>query len=557
MTEEELNEQMRALASSPENESKINAQVRMALNEMSKLTHEDVYAKEVEKKAKEEKRQKSFDESLSISESLFPKTFSREKFQSKPLWERALLGFGKGAYTTPGIRQVTDLLTGQEQEPMEADPRVTLPEGSEYGFGALTKHELGSTQGERQAEKMQEEIIQPYERASSGDMASWAGEFLNDLALTAVPGGGAARAAKTGVKLGKVGKGFLGGLAEGATTAGIHQIKDVTAGEEASLGEFITEAGLSSVLPGVPTWVSEKFKKAAPSVLRQAVKPSKKFMDTRNPANFVEPLEKGLITKFGGLEEGVENVTEEISKLSTQRDDLIKNADIQVNITDAVRKVGKKLNSMVKNAEIEKDDAMGAMKESTKKIASAKKMLKKKPGDTGKLSASGDKAIKIRKLADKSSKFNPFAGPANEPNKIVFNEAYRRVLEDEIEEQLLKKSGGKISSEYKRFKKELADLIPFQKAGQFRLGQSGNNYSFSLMDMGALGVGSSLGGLSRPGRLGVAATVGGVRRLTQTPGGAAILHSASKKIDPGIKTDITGKVIRSGIEAANEGEQDK
>lgn len=260
-------------------------------------------------------------------------------------------------------------------------------------------------------------------------------------------------------------------------------------------------------------------------------------MESVNPPNFVKPLEDKLITKFGGLEKGVEKTTAAVKKLAEKRDNLIKSENITVNITDATRKVGKKLNDMVKNAEIDFEDAQGAFKHSEGALGTAKKIsgmiqsqkpkaslmpnaVKKKVFN--KTSVSGEDAIKIRKLADKNSKFNPMQGITS---KQTFNEAYRRVIEDEIEAGITKKAGGAVSSQYKALKKEMADLIPFQKAGQFRLGQLGNNYQFSLMDMGAMGVGGAMGGA--PAALGAT----GLRRLTQTPGGAAMLYSAGKRLD--------------------------
>jgi len=461
---------------------------------------------------------------------------------------------------------------------------------------------------------------------------------------------------------------FAAGAIEGGASVAAHQAENVLAGKGIDPLSATGEMTLS-MLPGLASVVGKKALAAAPNILRQSVKPARKFMDKVNKPDFIKPLEKKMISWFGGLEEGVNNVSEAVKVSAEARDNLIKNADLKINITDATRKVGKKLQQMVKNGEIDDADAVMAYRLRPQKLRSAQKMARKyqapqisddagrrlqqsiddyeadvygaemlkqeqlvakenfqdfaesghyadiikkmakkvqkqgevinkqtgmpyretiprevfgqssdeiaanvgmdesdfmamlqefdytkkpvgpKLNDAGypadwdldlptkaapkaeKLVVSGEDAVKIRKLADQNSKFNPFQGPVQNPNTVVFNEAYRRVLEDEIENALMRKAGMVTKTKYKKLKKEMADLIPFQKAGEFRLGQLGNNYSFSLMDLGALGVGGVIGGPGLPMRAATAAGVGGLRRLTGTPGGAAITQSMGKTLD--------------------------
>jgi len=82
-----------------------------------------------------------------------------------------------------------------------------------------------------------------------------------------------------------------------------------------------------------------------------------------------------------------------------------------------------------------------------------------------------------------------------------------------------------------RLTKEMAKVAPYEKALGRRVQQSLNNYKMGLLDFGATGMGAGLG--SQYGDEGDryrnmmigAALGGGARRLTSTPGGAAMLHN--------------------------------
>ncbi len=165
----------------------------------------------------------------------------------------------------------------------------------------------------------------------------------------------------------------------------------------------------------------------------------------------------------------------------------------------------------------------------------------------GKLKLSGEDAVARRKLADKKSKFNPFMDATKTKEEVVYNEAYRRVLEDEIEREMGKKSGQVATNQYKNLKRDMANLIPFQKSVEFRLGQMGNNYEFGLLDINAMGLGSLLGGgLSFPAQAGTAMGVGAFRRLTARPGGASILYKGGGALQtPSIPKSIAAQTGRS------------
>ena len=76
--------------------------------------------------------------------------------------------------------------------------------------------------------------------------------------------------------------------------------------------------------------------------------------------------------------------------------------------------------------------------------------------------------------------------------------------------------------------------MPAKRAIEERASQQGNNFSPSLMDLGALTAGGVLGGAgggaegAGAGGLGALSLLG-ARRLVSTPGGASILYGLGKK----------------------------
>lgn len=437
----------------------------------------------------------------------------KETFQDMPWYEKALAGAGATTYKTGrGL------------------------------YGALAKPFMNPL--ERQAfAGGGEDIEEFYGDPSEGSTAARLGEIGGDVAMFAMPGGaiakGATKALPTATRLAPRALRAAGiGGAEGVGSAAQHQLQNIGAGQDVSLGEAGLEAGLSAALPFIGSSVGQVAKKAAPGILRSAVKPVGQLKQTMTQKQFETPLKEGLVTKFGGLEAAVDRTTEQVKSLANRRDNLIKTQNISVDITDAVGKTRSKLQNMLKNSEISFDDYKGASNFSDEALKTAKAKPSAKRVSTDpvyfsgkkKTSVSGGDAVDLRKLADKQSKFNPFKPATQNPNKVVYNEAYRRVLEDEIERNLIKKSGKEVANEYRDLKSGMAELIPFQKAAQYRLGQLGNNYSFSLMDLASMGVGGGLGG-SVPAKIGTALGVGGGRRLTSTPGGAKSLYQLGSSLD--------------------------
>lgn len=382
--------------------------------------------------------------------------------------------------------------------------------------------------------------LQRQQMAQAESPLAQVGQVTADIGLTAAPAMAGARVGALARMAPRIGA----GLGAGAGSAMVHQLQAMGRTGRPEITEGLTETFVSGLLPGLGQIIGEPLKKWAPGMLRSAVKPPRKIMEKVKPPNFIKPLEDKLITFFGGLEQGLENVQGVVRNLAQQRDVLIANSNIKVNITNANRKVAGKLNQMVKKGEIDASDAEKAFKQYKGKLRTAMKMRDVR--EPGKVIVTGSQAIDIRKLADKKSRFNPFTPLTADPSEVIYNEAYRRVLEEEIENVLMKKVGLTTKTKYKNLKKEMTDLIPFQKAAEFRLGQMGNNYQFNLMDLAALGVGSSVFGGKPVTRLVGAAGTGTLRRLTQTPGGARMMYEAGKRLEaPGAVIGGLGQLGRS------------
>ncbi len=500
--------------------------------------------------------------------------WAKKSFEELPWYDKVLVGAGRTAYGT-AIAPVKRLLGG----------------GKEI-----------------------DDTMEAYHNATKGSIPAAIGETITDVAEMAIPLSKIAKFKQLQrlanlKKFGKPAQVLGTGMAQGVGSAGIHQMQNLGETGEADLMSGLVETGMSTVIPGGGLITGNLFKKTAPRILQSSVKPARKYMDKINPANFKVPLEKKLVSKFGGLEEAEYRTTKYIKDLAEKRDLLISNADIKINATDATRKVGKKLNDMVKDGLIYADDAAKAQKFSLGAINTAKKMkgssikevpktgnikikgknsnvdirpseVKKgywetvesydEPGKLGrvskglpnifatrkeaiddiarkgykipmekkgKISLDGTAAVKARILADEQSKFNPFGAGTGNSDKTTFNEAYRRVLEDEIENQLGKKGNEALVKTYKTLKKDMADVIPFNKSVQFRLGQSNNNYNFNLMDFQAMGLGGILtSGANIPTQAGASGVAAALRRLTATPGGADMLHSAGTRLTNPSKT---------------------
>ncbi len=91
------------------------------------------------------------------------------------------------------------------------------------------------------------------------------------------------------------------------------------------------------------------------------------------------------------------------------------------------------------------------------------------------------------------------------------------------------RGGSNIQKDYQATKKQLAELVPIQKAFEERLLQDPNNYALGLRET------ALLGGAIASGNLGAGTAKAGIgvaiNRLLNRPGGAAILYEVGNKLE--------------------------
>ena len=492
----------------------------------------------------------------------------REAFEEKNFMSRTALGAGqklKEAFVNPFRIDFT-----QEEEGYQRPP-ITMPEGAEYGWGALAAGQGMPGLGPKGIEKKQQILEQetmPYEELTRGDFAAGLGEFGADLGTLALPGSRVAKGVRGAQMLAKASPWLRGGavgMAEGVLGAGLSQLERVGEGRDVDLAGAGLEAGASSLLPLFGGLVGPVLKKIAPGVLRSATKPPLKVRNSRNPPNFETPLEQNLISRFGGLEKAEFNVDEKIGALGEKRAKVIEKAGMKLDLGEVRRRTQAKLTNMAKvESELTVSQKNAALKYSQDMFdtgiglpSAIKKEAVKKPTSEqiafggGKKTAglkespetytiSGMDAVKHRQLADKNSGFTSVS-PEETKSKALYNEVYRDVIEDILSKQ---------SPEYKRLTKEMAKLIPVAKAMSMRLDQQGNNYKIGLLDWQATTGGAIMGGI--PG----AVAMGALQKATTTPGGAAMLYQSGKSLSkPSQARDYLRRAAQTGMSAVYNEEQ--
>ena len=420
----------------------------------------------------------------------------QEMFQEEPWYNKVLAGMGK-TFKSTLVNPVS--------------------QAGQYYFGDEGDYE--KRVGEHKAE------MESFEDAAGGDPFSAGGEISADLLMALAPASVASKGTQA-AKVGNVAKSFLTGGAVGATSATQHQLQNIGEGEDISPLEFGAETAISSVLPGAGKLVGNKLKQGAEGILRSAVKPAQKFRTGRNPVKFDVPLDKKVVPLIGGLEKTSENASKVIKKAAEKRDALVDNAKIKVNISTALKDARASIQKQMDDGILDVEEGEEALKYFT---GALKNTQKRNPTivDGVEVFVAGPDAVKLRKLADKGTKWNKMVHGDAPPPKSIWNEAYRNAIENQMDSRLTKGIGSgtvskKIGEEAIKLKKEMAEMIPFKNAVDHRLSQEGNNFKLGLLDIGSLGAGGAVGG--PVGALGLA----GLRRVTSKPGGARLVYEAGK-----------------------------
>jgi hypothetical protein len=428
----------------------------------------------------------------------------REAYSNLPLAQRIALGIGKNAYSM-SVAPIKRMM-GKGDE-VDAD-------------------------------------MEKYAQASQGDLPSRLGEIAGDVSLMALPGNMAFKGAKGAVSgLGMAGKFaqkvvpmVAGGLAEGAVSAGGHQLQNYGTKGDVDLGDAGLESAVSGVIPGATGLLSDMLKGAGATMLQKSVKPLKQYMNKRNAPQFAEPLKQGLVSKFGGIEKTYQNIEKKVGEISEVRDNAIQAANIKVNTYDAIKDAENILKQDLKKGRIDINDYNDAINSTGRVIEDIDYLSTKGIVD-------GPTAVQLRKNADKRSKFLMNVDRAKTPDEARFNEAFRQAIENQIDKKL-NNVNGEIATAYRTAKKNLGRLVPVQKAILGSNPRLDNRNTIGLMDATMMNTAGQLGNTT-PQTATAMLTGGLLNRLVNTQGGSAMVYGAGQQL--GKENVYPKQILRSAL----------
>lgn len=426
------------------------------------------------------------------------KKAQRDAFDAQPKMDQFLAGVGKFAYSFPGMGKLSELA----------------------GYGKAAN---------KQAE------LETYDTATEGVGIEDAGELLPDILATMAGGGIVTKGLKL-VNLATTAakKAAAFGAAQGGASALMHQAQNVGSGRGLNATEAGLEVGLSTLAGAGGAKLAEKLKKIAPQILRTATKPVLNSMDVPNPPNFEKALDKNLVPTFGGLEGAERRATAEVGRIGSLRDLAASGATKKANITgskgafnEVVEELADEFNSP--KGRMTKDvyaDAKKAVNYWSKQME-ARPTFSRGSKAAGVIKGYGEMSVEdamhMRQAIDREIQFretnSTLTDGFNKASKVI-----RTKMNDFIK---------RASPETGKLTDEMAEVLPFQKALARRNLQAGNNYKVGLLDLAALTSGGTLGLASEDPKLAVPALALSAlagRKLTSTPGGAAILYNAGRSL---------------------------
>lgn len=268
-----------------------------------------------------------------------------------------------------------------------------------------------------------------------------------------------------------------------------------------------------------------------PDILRRAVKPSRPSMRAWNPPDFEIPLRERLVTKFGGLEKAGQNIQSAVEGAAEAKDAFLRTANIRLTGSGAINEARKGVVAKVgRGSGLSATEVKSLPQYMEEAFETAKSYPSFKGGKNG-WSLSGNDAVEFRKWMDKQTTFDK----AKElPARASFYRELRKSFENQIDNRMgqsnaASRGGTGIQKDYLASKKQLAELVPIQKAFEERLLQDPNNYAIGLRET------ALLGGAVASGNLGAATAKAGIgvaiNRLLNRPGGAAILYEVGSKLE--------------------------
>ena len=519
----------------------------------------------------------------------------QESFKKDAWYNRVLAGAGKTLYTTA---------SGFKNRPVNESDR----QSAQRAFDMSGGRQPDLTQQGTQSDEARD-LVSEYNLASEGDFAAGAGEIGADIGMMAIPGSKIARGMRGAQRLAGLSKpvqaALIGGT-EGAGSATLHQMQNLGAGRDVSLGEAGIETLGSAVLPYAGSKIGKGLQDMAPGVLHSSSKPVLSQMDAVNPPDFKEALDQGLVPWFGGLDKSQKLTGRKLDELGSARDidahyasmfgpnipfnqskstmgiganiptgytgskpSLTSKSGVQNRIetpmgikgniptgsTGSIRVTPRKgmganvVDNVRKSLSSEMGSAKGKLtKETFEKSKEAldywkEQGLSRSTMDKGKMTVE-DALVFRQVIDDKVKNFKKNQKLSDTFDKV--SKMMRRELNDFIRESAPRT--GQLTD-------EMAKIIPYNEVLKRRIMQQKNNLGFGPMDMAAVGVGGGLGFAgSRETEhpllrtLGAAALLTGGRRLVSTPGGASMLHSMGTQLQkPGRLRDFGSRAARSTI----------
>lgn len=466
----------------------------------------------------------------------------KQSFNELPFYDKLLAGAGRTAYSTPMIKHITNLVTGREQAPMEENPQVTMPDNLRYGWGALTDHSMGSTQGFRQSQIDKEEIFNPYDQASEGSGMARAGEIIGDLAMLGLPIGKGEKAIRSVKGLGNISKTLLTGAGAGAGSSVVHQAQNVGSGKEISGKEAGFETVLSTAIPFIGSQVSRVTTPIAKKIIQTAVKSTKKI---KGKKVLSESQAERFLENYGswrGLKASGDKIDVHHEQLGEQFDNLIKKVakGKQVNILGSITSAKKRISRLSKTGGIDLTDVKKINKTIDEFEEIIEPLLNKNGEIDFKLAQKFKKhTLDPKALWDKPTPLGPVDPALNAPAQAS------RTMRSKLVKDMSKVEPT-LSPLNKEFK-QMAEIEPFV---QNAVERASANRGLSLQDLmtlapGVLGMGGAAY-MDKPGYGALAMLPFLASRAQKSPALASMLYDVGKNMgSPSAMKDLIKQGGRS------------
>lgn len=410
-----------------------------------------------------------------------------------------------------------------------------------------------------------------FDDVSQGDLATFAGRMAPEIGIAMA--GGSALSGATGA--GNIANAGLRSLAQGAAyglpSTALHQSQSLAEGEGFQPAEAATEMALSTALPYVGNLAGRYLQRQGPQILQTALKPGTKLRAPRsvNPIDPEYVLEHNLQPYFGGLPAGHQRIAEASRATGRTQTDILAQAsrtggravDIEGQVIPNVRNVltrrlrdpGNRLSATMRSeAEAALTDLTTEFRNKMTAIDPRWQQRHALRGQGGKFTgqfsggnATATEARTFRQIVDDKVKEWKSGEGGLKSGQDLAARTLRRELNRAID---------RVAPASRAVRQQEAALTPLEQAYQERASQAANNFRMGLLDVGAMGAGGTIGGLAgmahgNPEWALLAAPLAFAgRRLTSTPGGAAMLYDLGRSAtNPSTLRDILAQFARSGM----------